>query len=184
MFHARDLAAGDAVPAAPPALKQRRIAPGLVARQVRLLHLCLAALFAPAILFFAVTGALQTFTLHKANATYAAPDWIVRAAAVHKRQTLAPKADDDQAATPKHAKHKHDKPAAAVAAPPMPWQTLILKVFAVAVAAAAPGGLTGYFPSGSRPAFRIAPIPTGDCIALRKASPLLAELVPEVRATV
>ena len=106
-----------------------------MARQVRLLHLCLAALFAPAILFFAVTGALQTFTLHKANATYAAPDWIVRAAAVHKRQTLAPKADDDQAATPKHAKHKHDKPAAAVAAPPMPWQTLILKVFAVAVAA-------------------------------------------------
>lgn len=134
MFHARDLTARDAVPAARPSLKPRRTAPGAWARRLRLLHLSLAALFAPAILFFAVTGALQTFSLHKANGGAAAAEWIVRAAAVHKRQTLAPKADDDQpAAPPKHVKRKHDKPAP-VGPPPMPWGTLALKVYTVAVA--------------------------------------------------
>ena len=60
-------------------------------KQVRQLHLYLGTLFAPAILFFAFTGALQLFGLHEGHPgeTYQPPSWIAKLASIHKKQTLA-----------------------------------------------------------------------------------------------
>lgn len=60
-------------------------------KRIRQIHLYLGALFAPLLIFFAVTGALQTFNLHESSrgSTYAPPDWIVRLAEVHKNQRTA-----------------------------------------------------------------------------------------------
>ncbi len=55
-------------------------------RRVQQLHLWLGTLFAPMIIFFALTGALQTFNLHEKPGT---PAWIARLSQVHKNQTLA-----------------------------------------------------------------------------------------------
>lgn len=57
------------------------------ARQV---HLWLGVFFAPAIVFFAFTGALQTFSFHEAQpgSTYQPPLWIEKLAQLHKKQTL------------------------------------------------------------------------------------------------
>ena len=55
-------------------------------RRVQQLHLWLGTLFAPLILFFALTGALQTFNLHEKPGT---PGWVARLAQVHKNQNLA-----------------------------------------------------------------------------------------------
>lgn len=61
-----------------------------MARSLRQLHLYLGVLFAPAILFFAFTGALQTYDLHESGSAsgYAAPKWVKSLASVHKHQTL------------------------------------------------------------------------------------------------
>jgi hypothetical protein len=58
---------------------------------VRRLHLYGGVLFAPAILFFALTGVVQVFDLHKAapGAAYQPPDLVLRLAALHKDQTFA-----------------------------------------------------------------------------------------------
>lgn len=46
--------------------------------------------FAPAIIFFAFTGALQTFNFHEAQpgSTYHPPLWIEKLAQLHKKQTV------------------------------------------------------------------------------------------------
>ena len=82
-------------------------------RLLRQIHTYLGVFFAPAIIFFAFTGALQTFSLHenKGDGPYQPPAWIVTLASVHKDQELprpkhrrppppAPKSDvkPDQAA--------------------------------------------------------------------------------------
>ena len=58
---------------------------------VRRLHLYSGVLFAPAILFFALTGLIQVFDLHKARpaAGYRPAGLILRLAALHKDQTFA-----------------------------------------------------------------------------------------------
>jgi hypothetical protein len=69
-------------------------------KQIRQLHLYLGTLFAPAIFFFAFSGALQTFSLHESDdddPNYTPPSWIVTIASIHKDQTL-PKP---------HKKHDH-----------------------------------------------------------------------------
>ena len=60
-------------------------------KAARLLHVYLGVFFAPAILFFALTGALQTFSLHEEarGSAYKPPVWIVRLAQLHKKQVLA-----------------------------------------------------------------------------------------------
>ena len=82
-----------------------------VARQI---HLYTGIFISPAILFFALTGALQTFSLHETTrgSDYKPPTWIVTLAQLHKKQTTtvpvrkprpeldAPK-PDKQAALPK-----------------------------------------------------------------------------------
>ena len=59
-------------------------------KRVRQLHLCLGVFFAPTILFFALTGSLQTFSLHEGgpSRSFESPEWLVRLAQVHKNQTL------------------------------------------------------------------------------------------------
>lgn len=57
-----------------------------ILRRLRQLHLWLGMLFAPAILFFAATGALQTFDFHETEDGIAPPKWIATIAAIHKKQ--------------------------------------------------------------------------------------------------
>lgn len=69
----------------------RRNAKAALLRQVRQLHLYLGVFFAPAILFFAMTGALQLFGLHEGHPgeAYQPPKWIATLASIHKDQVLS-----------------------------------------------------------------------------------------------
>ena len=59
-------------------------------KTIRQLHLYLGTFFAPAIFFFAFSGALQTFSLHesKDDGSYTAPSWIMTISSIHKDQRL------------------------------------------------------------------------------------------------
>lgn len=56
---------------------------------VRQLHLYLGVFTAPMLLFFAITGGLQTFSLHETTrgSSYTPPAWLVSMAQLHKKQT-------------------------------------------------------------------------------------------------
>lgn len=58
-------------------------------RTTRTVHLYLGVFTAPMLLFFAVTGGLQTFSLHETTrgSSYAPPAWLASAAQFHKKQT-------------------------------------------------------------------------------------------------
>jgi hypothetical protein len=58
-------------------------------KYLRLVHLYTGVFIAPALLFFAFTGALQTFSLHETTrgSSYKPPAWAVMLAEIHKRQT-------------------------------------------------------------------------------------------------
>jgi hypothetical protein len=60
-------------------------------KQVRQLHLYLGVFFAPAILFFSLTGAVQLFGLHEGHPgeAYQPPKWIAALASIHKDQVLS-----------------------------------------------------------------------------------------------
>ena len=77
----------------------------------RKIHLYIGIFISPALLFFAFTGALQTFSLHEttSGSSYKPPSWIVTLAQVHKKQTATVPARKLKPATP-------DKPAADAAA--------------------------------------------------------------------
>ncbi len=62
-------------------------------KQARQLHLYMGTFFAPSILFFALTGALQLFGLHEGHPgdAYQPPAWLVKLGSLHKKQTLAEK---------------------------------------------------------------------------------------------
>ncbi len=87
----------------------------------RVAHLYFGVFITPAILFFALTGALQTFGLHETNRDH--PDykparWIVVLGQLHKKQTtIVPvrKAPLAVSAAPDAGKAKHDAGAAPVA---------------------------------------------------------------------
>jgi hypothetical protein len=61
-----------------------------ILKVARLTHLYLGVFIAPAILFFALSGALQTFSLHSSvkGGTYKPARWIVVMAQLHKKQTI------------------------------------------------------------------------------------------------
>lgn len=60
-------------------------------RSVRQLHNYFAIFFAPAIIFFAFSGALQTLGLHESDDPAHAPaTWIKLIASVHKDQRIPP----------------------------------------------------------------------------------------------
>ncbi len=54
----------------------------------RYTHLYFGVFISPALLFFAITGALQTFSLHETTrgSSYKPPAWIATLAQVHKKQ--------------------------------------------------------------------------------------------------
>ena len=58
-------------------------------KNIRLIHLYFGVFITPALIFFAVTGALQTFSLHETTrgSSYKPPAWIATLAQVHKKQT-------------------------------------------------------------------------------------------------
>jgi hypothetical protein len=103
-------------------------------KYVRLLYLYFGVFIAPALIFLAFTGALQTFSLHETTrgSSYKPPAWIVTLGQLHKKQTTvvpvrklpppekaAPPADKSQPGAPT------PQPAPAVPKP----HTLPLKLF-------------------------------------------------------
>lgn len=120
----------------------------------RQVHLYLGVFTAPALLFFAITGGLQTFSLHETTrgSSYAPPKWLAVAAQLHKKQTmdvpvhkLRPPADPATARTANAAPVPAARPAgeasAARAGNPLP-----LKIFTALVALAlALSTLTGLY---------------------------------------
>ncbi len=71
---------------------------------MRRVHLYLGMFSAPAILFFAFTGILQTLSLHdfSRDGNYQPASWIVVLAQIHKKQTL--KVPERKSAQPPNAK--------------------------------------------------------------------------------
>ena len=59
-------------------------------RFLRKAHLYLGCIFAPLLLFFTVTGFLQTFQVHKdlKNGSYQAPQFLKEISEVHKKQRM------------------------------------------------------------------------------------------------
>lgn len=60
-----------------------------VLKLLRLIHLYLGVFTAPMLLFFAITGGLQTFSLHERTrgSDYTPPAWLATMAQLHKKQT-------------------------------------------------------------------------------------------------
>ena len=57
-------------------------------RRLRQVHLYLAVFFAPAIIFFAFSGMLQTYGFHEARGGGEPPAWIRAIASLHQHQRL------------------------------------------------------------------------------------------------
>lgn len=59
-------------------------------RTARTIHLYLGVFTAPMLLFFAITGGLQTFGLHESSrgSDYKPPAWLATMAQLHKKQTI------------------------------------------------------------------------------------------------
>lgn len=94
-----------------------------ISRQV---HLYLGVFTAPALLFFAITGGLQSFALHERarDGSYVPPTWLVETGQLHKKQTLVVPASKLR---PAAAKPARVKPAPA---PTRPGQNLLpMKIF-------------------------------------------------------
>lgn len=74
---------------------------------LRKVHLYLGIFTTPALLFFAFTGAMQTFSLHETTqgSSYRPPKWIATLAQLHKKQSTAvPEHKMRPPAGPEHAK--------------------------------------------------------------------------------
>ena len=108
-----------------------------VARQI---HLYTGIFISPAILFFALTGALQTFSLHETSrgSDYKPPTWVLTLAQLHKKQTTTvpvrkprPASDAPRPDAPKPDKHSDaSAPAAPQPSPEPPQKShLPMKIF-------------------------------------------------------
>ena len=114
-------------------------------KAIRLLHLYLGVFIAPSLLFFAFTGALQTFSLHETTrgSRYKPPAWIVTLAQLHKKQTpvvparkLPPpdKPAADKASPELAPQQPNSSPHPADAPAPKSHNPLPLKIFFLLVA--------------------------------------------------
>jgi hypothetical protein len=107
-------------------------------KSLRTLHLWIGIFISPAVLFFAFTGALQTFSLHETTrgSDYKPPAWAVKLGQLHKKQTI--EVPQRKPAPPPPDKPKIDKPADDPTAPttpaPKPKSHLPMKVFFLTVA--------------------------------------------------
>ena len=112
----------------------------------RQIHLYIGIFISPALLFFAFTGALQTFSLHETTqgSSYKPPAWIATLAQIHKKQTdivpvhklkvQGPDKPADAVGSPgKHGAPGAPQAAAATPAPPQKSH-LPLKIFFLFVA--------------------------------------------------
>lgn len=101
----------------------------------RKLHLWIGLLFAPTILFFALSGAFQVFGLHESDGGQPAPAWIAKLAEIHKEQSISPL---PERRPPRAAPQAEDKPAAATAAKPtertQPHRSIALMIWFAALA--------------------------------------------------
>jgi hypothetical protein len=110
----------------------------LTPRLQRDLHLLVAIFFAPSILFFSVTGAVQTFSLHESGDGYTPAPVVEKLGQVHihQRYQLKPK----RPAPPKAEAARSEAQAAANPAPapakaePKKGSTLWAKIFFCATA--------------------------------------------------
>ena len=118
--------------AARPAAARKPIAWRMLLRQI---HTWIGVFIAPSVLFFALTGALQLFSLHEAHGAYRPPPLVVRLSLLHKDQVFNFPPQKQRLATAAKA--------AKPAAPPKdktqdwPLSAVALKWFSLAVA----GGL-------------------------------------------
>ena len=104
----------------------------------RQIHLYTGIFLSPAILFFALTGALQSFSLHETTrgSDYKPPTWIITLSQLHKHQTTTlparkprPASDAAKPDAPKPDKHSD------ASAPATPEKThLPMKIFFLLVA--------------------------------------------------
>ena len=101
---------------------------------VRSTHLYLGVFITPALIFFAFTGALQTFSLHETTrgSSYKPPAWVATLAQIHKKQSTAITAHKLQPAASHAPAAKPPLPAAALS---HPHHALPLKLFFLLVAA-------------------------------------------------
>jgi len=100
-------------------------------------HLYVGVFTAPAILFFALTGGLQTLSLHETtrDGTYRPGQWIVVLSQIHKKQTAQiPARKQPQLATVRAAAEKKSDPAPQPAPAQLQQNHLPLKVFFLVVA--------------------------------------------------
>ena len=129
------------------------------------MHLYLGVFTAPALLFFALTGALQTFSLHETTrgSSYTPPRWAVVLGQIHKKQTPVVAAKKPPAAEtgkvnalprPAHEAEPVHEGGAATSQPPAPQaavrqhHSLPLKIFFLIVAISlATSSLTGLYMS-------------------------------------
>ena len=90
-----------------------------VLKAFRQIHLYIGIFISPAILFFALTGALQTFSLHETTrgSEYKPPTWIATLAQLHKKQTTTMPVRKQR---PPDAAPKPDKHADPATPPPSP----------------------------------------------------------------
>ncbi len=58
---------------------------------IRIWHMYIGILIAPSVLFFALTGALQIFSLHEAHGSYVPPPLLEKLRRMHKDQVFARK---------------------------------------------------------------------------------------------
>jgi hypothetical protein len=82
---------------------------------IRIWHMYIGILIAPSVLFFALTGALQIFSLHEAHGSYAPPRLIEKLSRLHKDQVFAQKEHEEHksegAGVQEHPKaEKEDQP--------------------------------------------------------------------------
>lgn len=96
----------------------------------RMWHSYAGAFFAPAILFFSVTGAFQTFNLHKPMPGYHPPAVLQALASMHKNQNLHVKYVEDASPKADKADKPDDTPALPLSSVIAQW---MLKVFAALV---------------------------------------------------
>ena len=91
----------------------------------RLLHLYLGVFAAPAIIFFSITGALQTFSFHETTrgSSYQPPKLFMQLAQLHKKQTLViPDKKPQPPAKPSGDKPAADKPTNPIPSAPRPLE--------------------------------------------------------------
>jgi hypothetical protein len=103
-----------------------------ILKVLRQIHLYIGVFISPAILFFALTGALQTFSLHETSrgSDYKPPTWIVTLSQLHKHQTptLPIRKPRPASEAPKHADAAPQPPA------PLEKTHLPMKIFFLLVA--------------------------------------------------